>query len=89
MTVGSTWTQIVPERQVKNANRAKRWIWVVYKYVFLSIRVLIYLLIFVSIEQLVFLWTIDKSVTLIIYITIYHICFTYLSVSQYGSVKET
>lgn len=69
MTVGSSLTQIVPERQVKNANRARRWISVVYKYVFLSIRVLIYLLILVSIEQLVFLLTIDKSVTLIICIT--------------------
>ena len=88
MTVGSSLTQIVPERQVKNANRAKRWIWVVYKYVFLSIKVLFYLLILVSIEQLIFLLTIDKSLTLIIYKTIYHICFTYLSASQYGSVKE-
>ena len=85
MTVGSSLTQIVPERQVKNANRARRWIWVVYEYVFLSIRVLIYLLILVSIEQLVFLLTIDKSATLIIYVTIIFA----LSVSQYGSVKET
>lgn len=82
MTVGSSLTQIVPERQVKNANRAKRWIWVVCKYAFLSMKVLIYLLILVSIEQLIFLLTIDKSVTLIIYKTIYHICFTYLSVSM-------
>ena len=88
MTVGSSLTQIVPERQVKNANRAERWIWVVYKYAFLSIKVFIYLLILVSIEQLIFLLTIDKSVTLVIYKTIYHICFTYLSASQYGSVKE-
>ena len=88
MTVGSSLTQIVPERQVKNANRTERWIWVVYKYAFLSIKVFIYLLILVSIEQLIFLLTIDKSVTLVIYKTIYHICFTYLSASQYGSVKE-
>lgn len=88
MTVGSSLTQIVPERQVKNANRAERWIWVVCKYAFLGIKVFIYLLILVSIEQLIFLLTIDKSVTLVIYKTIYHICFTYLSASQYGSVKE-
>ena len=91
MTVGSSLTQIAPERQAKNASGAKNKIWVVYKYVVLNRRVFEFLLL--NIKKLVFPLILDKSVTLVNYIITCQICFAYLAFRQkfewkHGGIKS-